>query len=67
MVVRDGKIHRVSVKVGMDTGLRAEIVDGIGENDQVVLQPDPSVAEGTPVQVDPLVSASAPTAKAEAH
>ena len=31
MVVRDGKIHRVNVNVGMDTGLRAEIVDGIAE------------------------------------
>jgi HlyD family secretion protein len=52
MVVKDGKIHRVNVKVGMDTGLRAEIVNGLAENDQVIVQPDPSIAEGTAVQVD---------------
>ena len=46
MVVKDGKIHRVNVKVGMDTGLRAEIVHGLAENDQVILQPDPSIADG---------------------
>ena len=33
--------------------LRAEIVDGLADNDQVIVQPDPSIAEGTPVQVDP--------------
>jgi hypothetical protein len=36
----------------MDTGLRAEIVDGLTEHDQVIVQPDPSIAEGTSVQVD---------------
>ena len=46
MVVKDGKIKRVNVKVGMDTGLRAEIVHGLAENDQVILQPDPSIADG---------------------
>jgi HlyD family secretion protein len=50
MVVRDGKIYRVNVKVGMDTGLRAEIVKGLTEDDQVVIQPDPSMADGTEVQ-----------------
>jgi hypothetical protein len=38
------------VKVGMDTGLRAEIVTGLTEDDQVVIQPDPSMADGTEVQ-----------------
>jgi HlyD family secretion protein len=58
LVVRDGKIHRVNVHVGMDTGLRAEIVDGLTDNDQVIVQPDPSIAEGTPVQVDSAGSSS---------
>jgi HlyD family secretion protein len=56
MVVKDGKIDRVNVKVGMDTGLRAEIVTGLGENDQVILQPDPSIADGTSVQVESVAS-----------
>ena len=47
LVVRDGKVRRVHVHVGMDTGLRAEIVDGITDHDQVILQPDPSIADGT--------------------
>ncbi len=57
LVVNDGKVHRVKVHVGMDTGLHAEIVDGLNENDQVILQPDPSVAEGTEVQVESVSSA----------
>jgi RND family efflux transporter MFP subunit len=60
IVVRDGKLHRAAVHVGMDTGLRAEIVDGITDHDQVVLQPDSSIAEGTAVETEP-VSASKAT------
>ena len=30
----------------------SEIVDGISENDQIILQPDPSIADGTAVQVE---------------
>jgi RND family efflux transporter MFP subunit len=52
LVVKDGKIERRNVHVGMDTGLRAEITDGITESDLIILQPDPSVAEGTPVQAE---------------
>jgi len=52
LTVKDGKVHRVSVHVGMDTGLRAEIIDGLADHDQVILQPDASIAEGTPVQVE---------------
>ena len=42
----------------MDTGVRAEIVKGLEENDQVILQPDPSIADGTPVQVESVTSPS---------
>ncbi len=52
LIVRDGKVHRVAVRVGLDTGLRAEIVNGLTEDDQVILQPDASIAEGTKVQVE---------------
>ena len=51
-VIRDGKVHRVKVHVGMDDGLRSEIIDGLKAEDQVVLQPDDSVADGTPVQAE---------------
>jgi RND family efflux transporter MFP subunit len=52
MVVKDGKVRRVNVHVGMDTGVRAEITRGIAEDDQIILQPDPSLPEGTQVQVE---------------
>ena len=52
LVVRDGEIHRVNVHVGIDTGLRVEVVNGLDEDDLVVLQPDASIAEGTKVQVE---------------
>lgn len=65
MVVRDGKVRRTSVKVGMDTGLRAEIVKGLTESDQVIRQPDPSMAEGTPVQIDATPVSSDGAAPAE--
>ena len=42
----------MNVKVGMGTGLRAEIVTGLGENDQVIVQPNPSIADGTALQVE---------------
>ena len=67
IVVKDGKIHRVNVHVGMDTGLRAEIVDGLTDNDQVILQPDPSIADGTPVQVESIGSPPGSTASKEGH
>ena len=57
LIVKDGKVHRVKVHVGMDTGLHAEIVDGLSEGEQVILQPDPSVADGTEVQVESVSSA----------
>jgi HlyD family secretion protein len=61
LIVKDGKVRRVKVHVGMDTGLLAEIVDGLAESDQVILQPDPSIAEGTAVQIE---SVSSPPKKA---
>jgi HlyD family secretion protein len=67
MVVKDGKIDRVNVKVGMDTGLRAEIERGLTENDKVILQPDPSIAEGTAVDVESVDSPSASPTPNEGH
>ncbi len=52
MIVKDGKIHLVHVHVGMDTGLRTEIVDGISDTDAIILQPDPSISEGTEVRTE---------------
>jgi RND family efflux transporter MFP subunit len=52
MVVRDGKVYRAKVLVGMDTGLRTEVIEGLGEDDQVIVMPDASMADGSPVKVE---------------
>jgi RND family efflux transporter MFP subunit len=58
LVVKDGRVHRVTVHVGLDTGLRAEILDGLTEEDLVILQPDTSIAEGTRVHAESVAAPS---------
>jgi len=52
LVVRGGEVHRTNVQVGLDNGLLVEVVSGLAEGDQVILQPDASIANGTRVQVE---------------
>jgi RND family efflux transporter MFP subunit len=52
LVVRDGKVHRARIRVGIDNGLRVEVAKGLAESDQVILQSDASIAEGTKVDVE---------------
>ncbi len=52
LVVKGGKVHRTKVQVGLDNGLLVEVINGLDENDQVILQPDASIADGTKVQVE---------------
>ena len=58
-VVRDGKAHRVEVRVGLDDGARAEVLSGLTPQDQVVHTHHPGLADGNPVRV---VSGAAPAA-----
>ena len=51
-VVRDGKMYRQTVVIGRDTGTMAEIVSGLSPDSDVILQPDVSMADGTPVQAE---------------
>jgi RND family efflux transporter MFP subunit len=51
-IVRDGKLYRQSVIIGRDTGTLAEIVSGLDPDSDVVIHPDVSIADGTPVQVE---------------
>jgi len=48
-VVRKDKAHLVTVRLGEDNGLRVEILEGIGPEDQVILNPGYSLVEGAPV------------------
>ncbi len=52
LVVIKNEIHRKNVLVGIDNGLRVEVIKGLSETDLVILRPDESVAEGTKVQID---------------
>ncbi|MGC8643669.1 MAG: efflux RND transporter periplasmic adaptor subunit, partial [Isosphaeraceae bacterium] len=49
-VVRDGKVNKVPVQIGKDDGRNAEILSGLHDNDDVVLQITPGIAEGVHVR-----------------
>lgn len=49
-VVVDGKVKKVPVKVGKDSGLRVEILSGLTENDELISQITPAIAEGNMVK-----------------
>lgn len=49
LVVRDGRAHKVSIRIGADDGMRVEVVEGLSAEDQVI-DGKTSLAEGTPVQ-----------------
>jgi HlyD family secretion protein len=66
-VVRDGKVYRRTVKIGRDTGILAEIVSGLDPDSEVVVQPDVSMADGTPVEVTGVAAAEAPSKVGAGH
>lgn len=66
-VVRDGKMYRQQVVIGRDTGTLAEIISGLEPGSDVIIQPDVSMADGTPVQVESGSVAEAHKPSAPAH
>ena len=50
-VVRGGRARRVNVAVGLLNDQTVEIVDGVKENEPVVLAPDTSLEDGDRVTV----------------
>jgi RND family efflux transporter MFP subunit len=48
-VVRDGRAHRVPVRLGIDNGLRVVVRDGLTTTDDVIVAPGGAIREGTPV------------------
>ena len=54
LVVRDGELKRVPIRVGLDNGIRVEVTSGLNENDHIVLQPDASIIDGTKVLAEPV-------------
>jgi len=52
-VVRDGKARKVGVRVGSDSGVEAEILDGLSVDDPVIVRYNGALADGTPVTAEP--------------
>jgi RND family efflux transporter MFP subunit len=50
LVVRNGRLQRISVKVATDTGGRAEVLSGLRPDDLVVAHPTEDLTEGQSVQ-----------------
>jgi HlyD family secretion protein len=51
-VVRNGEAHKATIQVGRDNGVEVEVVKGLKPDDQVIVQYNGALAEGTPVQVE---------------
>jgi RND family efflux transporter MFP subunit len=51
-VVREGRVQLVPVQIGHDYGAKVEITSGLAPQDQVILNPPDSLAEGERVNVE---------------
>jgi hypothetical protein len=51
-VVRDGQVQLVPVQVGRDYGAKVEITAELTPQDQVILNPSDSLAQGERVQIE---------------
>jgi RND family efflux transporter MFP subunit len=51
-VVQNGRVQLVPVQVGHDYGAKVEIISGLNPQDQVILNPSDSLAQGERVQVE---------------
>jgi RND family efflux transporter MFP subunit len=51
-VVRNGRVQLVPVQIGHDYGAKVEITSGLAPQDQVILNPPDSLAEGERVNVE---------------
>jgi RND family efflux transporter MFP subunit len=52
LVVRDGVVAKVSVKIGVDDGRRIQVLEGLAETDLVVYRGGQQVAAGERVEVE---------------
>ena len=51
-VVRHGRVELAPVEIGHDYGAKVEITAGLTPQDQVILNPSDSLAQGEPVQIE---------------
>ncbi len=52
-VVRDGHVHLQPITIAKDNGSTLDIGSGLQANDEIVLDPPDSLAEGQPVRLNP--------------
>lgn len=50
-VVRDGVMHKKTVKTGISSDMNVEILEGLSEGDTVVLEPQPIYKDGAKVKI----------------
>ncbi len=50
-VVRDGVVHKQPVRIGIDDGIRVEVLEGVSEKEQCIVSASGSVKDGTAVDV----------------
>lgn len=50
-IVRNGHVHLQTITIGKDNGKSVEVATGLSAEDQVILAPSDSLAEGQPVQI----------------
>ncbi len=64
-VVRDGRLHRLPVRIAIDTGVRAELLSGLKPEDWVVVHPTEDLIEGQTVHAievqDPIAKSAKPS------
>jgi RND family efflux transporter MFP subunit len=66
-VVRNGRVHLQGVTIGKDDGRTVEISTGLTANDQIILDPSDSLAEGQRVEVANQPQQPQPSQPAEAQ
>lgn len=56
-VVQDGTVHIVLITMGRDYGSEVEVLKGLKENDELVVNPNDNILEGVAVRVAPPTAA----------
>jgi RND family efflux transporter MFP subunit len=51
-VVRNGHVELTPVEIGHDYGAKVEIIAGLAPQDQVIMNPSDSLAQGEPVEIE---------------
>jgi RND family efflux transporter MFP subunit len=51
-VVKDGKVKRISIRVGKDNGLQVEVLSGLAPDDELIAQPTSSITDGLNVKAE---------------